>query len=191
MTIFDLLFLLAALALVITLVTVVFLALRGQGRRAAMRLWLTAIVVVVYFAVLVVVSKTTPRRVVPLGEAQCFDDWCITAVSAVRAHAGGHDALRVVVRLSSRALRVSQSERGVHLYLLDGETRYDVEPEANVVPLSVTLAPNEAVTTSRLFQVPATVNEPLLVVAHGAFPGCCIIGNEQSLFHQLTVMRLQ
>jgi hypothetical protein len=130
--------------------------------------------------------------VVPAGEAQCFDDWCITAVSAIREHAGTDTALRVIVRLSSRALRVSQSERGVRLYIVgDSGRRYEPAPEPNVVPLTVSLAPHDSLTTSRLFHVPTAVHNPLLVVAHGPFPGCCIIGDQQSFLHKPTVMRLQ
>jgi hypothetical protein len=191
MTIFDLVFLLAVLALVITLGTVAFAAWRGRRDRAVTLLRRTAIAGWVYFTTVIAVSIASKLRVVPLGEAQCFDDWCITAVSAVRERGAGVP-LRVVVRLSSLARGISQGESDVRVYVVgDRGTRYEAEPETNVIPLSVKIPPQGAVTTNRLFRVPATVRNPLLGVAHGPFPHCCIIGDPESLFHKRTVMTLQ
>jgi hypothetical protein len=154
MTIFDLLFPLALLTLVITIGAAAFAAWRGRRERAMTLLWRTAVAISLCFAATAIVSKTSPGRVVPLGTAQRFDDWCITAVSAVRER--GTDA----------PLRV-------------------------VVPLSVKIPPQGAVTTNRLFRVPAAVHNPLLGVAHGPFPHCCIIDDPERLFHKRMVMTLQ
>ena len=191
MTIFDLLFLVTILALLLALFAAVVAMWRGHRTRAVTLLWGTAILTAVYFVALAGVSLASKPRVVPVGEAQCFDDWCITAVSAMREREPGAP-LRVVVRLSSTARGTAQGERDVHLFVVgDSGRRYDAEPEANVVPLSVTIPPQGTVTTSRLFRLPAAVHAPLLGVAHDAFPHCCIIGDPESLWHKRVVMALQ
>ncbi len=85
MTLFDLLFILATLALVIAVTIAAFHAVRGRWSRALAVLRRVAIAGAIYFAVVVAVSLATPRQVVPLGSPQCFDDWCIAAMRAERS----------------------------------------------------------------------------------------------------------
>jgi hypothetical protein len=187
MTIFDLLFLVAALALVIAVLMAAFNAIRGRGSRAFTIARRIAVAAAVYFAAVAAVSVATPRRIVPLGVAQCFDDWCITATAADRSG----DSLRVVLQLSSLARGISQGERDVRVYMVDdGNRRYQPIDDARSIPLSVTIPPAGTVTTTRLFVLPQDARNPVLIVAHDAFPHCCIIGDRESLFHRATVVPL-
>jgi hypothetical protein len=191
MTIFDLFFLVGSLALLFTLLAVLVQAIRGRWGRAGAILQRAAVAVAIYFLVIVAVSLVTPRRVVPMGTAQCFDDWCIAVMTATHHRAGADDSLAVTMELSSRARGISQGERDVRVYLLDGEGReYQPVPDPAAVPLSTRMPPLGRVTVTRAFRLPVAASRPALVVAHGAFPGCCIIAGGESVFHRRTVVPL-
>jgi len=187
MTIFDLFFLVAMLALVIAVSMAAFNAIRGRGSRALTIVRRIGVAAAAYFGAVAAVSVATPRRIVPPGVAQCFDDWCITATAADRSG----DSLRVVLQLSSRARGISQGERDVRVYVVDDRNRrYPPIDDARSVPLSVTIPPEGTVTTTRLFVLSQDARNPALIVAHDAFPHCCIIGDRESLFHRATVVPL-
>jgi hypothetical protein len=185
-TLFDLLFALAFLASAGCLLTAVVLALRGRGTRALgiLRIW--AIGAAIYMTALVSVSFAQPRRVLHLGDLRCFDDWCITVENVLRSGARYDVALRV----SSRALRVSQRAPDAAVYLTDDRgRRYDPLPDASAVPLSVLLQPGESIPASRSFTVPEDARQVGLIVNHGTGPGSLVIGDEASLFHKRTIVR--
>lgn len=191
MTIFDVLFLVAFLSLVITLVVAAFLAIRGRRERALAIVRRAGAAAATYFAVLVVVSIATPRRVIPHGVAQCFDDWCITVVNAEHRRAGPNDTLRVVLQLSSLARGITQGERDVRVYVVDDQDQqYAPILEAEPIPLSSQIPPQGAVTTSRRFALPADARHPVLIVGHDWFPHCCIIADRASLLHRRTAVPL-
>jgi hypothetical protein len=190
-TIFDLLFLLAALSLLIALVTAAVLAIRGKLDRARAIGRRIGIATATYFAAIVVVSIASPRQVTPIGVPQCFDDWCITALRVEHQRAGVDDSLRVALQLSSRARGISQGERDVRVYLIDDRgRRYLPAPEAGATPLSTQIPPEGSVAASRLFLLPADARHPMLIVAHDAFPHCCIIADRESLLHRQAVVPL-
>jgi hypothetical protein len=192
MTVFDLLFIGAFLALVVALGTAAFVAIRGAHQRSFTIVRRTGIASGLYFAALVAVSTVTPRRVVPVNAAQCFDDWCITTVSAVRIRSGSSDSLRVVLQLSSRARGITQGERDVRVYVVDDRNRrYQPVPDTGAIPLSIRLPPQGTATTTRLFVLPTGAGNPALIVAHDVFPHCCIIGDAESFLHRRTVVPLQ
>ena len=76
---------------------------------------------------------------------------------------------------------------------MDDRSRcYDPVPDPTAVPFDVLLQPREAVTVTRVFELPADAHDPVLVMSHGdGFPGCLIIGDSGSLFHKRTVVRLE
>jgi hypothetical protein len=195
MSLFDLLFIPLFLAACATLGAATVAALRG--RRAASRTLLRrlGLAIAAYLGIVAVVSLLSPRRYVRLGQAQCSDDWCIAVTSVRRPPEARGTALEVTFRLSSRARRVAQRERFVVAYLRDARgRRYDPDPSLTDPPFDVRLEPQQAVTTTRRFTVPADAPDLGLVVAReGDFPlpGCCIIGDDGSLFHKKTVVRLK
>ncbi|HEY3935139.1 MAG TPA: hypothetical protein VGL65_11055 [Gemmatimonadales bacterium] len=188
MTIFDLLFLLATLGAIASLGVAAYRAVRGQRQRAVIIVQWVAAGIAIYFAVIIAVSLTTPQPIVPTGVPQCFDDWCIKVFAVDRAG----DSLHVTVDLSSRARRISQGERDVRIHVVDADgERYLPIEEPGAVPLSVTIPPEGKVRIRRSFAIPSGARDLKLLVAHDAFPHCCIIGDRESLLRRPAVVLLQ
>ncbi len=183
MTLFDLLFMLLFLTAVGVLVSCLVSARRGQGAQAGRRLRTLGVAVLFYLAVVAGVSLLTPRRVFAVGEDQCSDDWCIAVQGASRT---GDSALAVTFRIASRALRVTQRERFVVVYLRDsGGRRYDPDPAPGQPPFDTELGPGAFVGTQRVFHVPPHAAGLGVIVTRAGdvpFPRCCIIGT--GLFHK-------
>jgi hypothetical protein len=193
-TIFDLLFLVLALTLAGAIVTAGIAAVRGRGGGARRIVKRAAIGLAAYFAVVVAVSLASPRRRGRIGEDRCSDDWCIAVTAVKRDSIPGGIRYEVTFRLSSRARGISQRERFVVAYLRDAAgRRYDARPDSTSPPFDVLLAPLQALTTTRAFDLPTDARDVGVVVAReggGNFPGCCIIGDENSLLHKRSIARL-
>jgi hypothetical protein len=176
MNIFDLLFIALFLAGVGTLLTALLWVLRQQFARALRVLRTLLICAAVYMCVVAISSLFIPRRVLSIGESECFDDWCIGVESS------SPPPYVVSLRLQSRARRVPQRENNVVVYLTDSAgRRYDPLPDPSAVPFNVLLQPQESVLATRRFQTPANARDLGLVIAHegGGFPiGWFIIGYE-------------
>jgi len=185
MTLFDLLFILMFLTGLVVLVSCVVSALRGRGAQAGRRLRTLGVAVLIYMGIVVGVSLLTPRRVLAVGEDQCSDDWCIAVQGATRT---GDSAIAVTFRIASRALRVTQRERFVVVYLRDSVgRRYDPDPDPapGQPAFDVELGPGAFVNTQRVFGVPRQAAGLGVVVTRAGdipFPRCCIIGT--GLFHK-------
>jgi len=183
MTLFDLLFILLFFTALSVLVSCLVSALRGRRAQAGRRLRTLGVAVLVYMAIVAGVSLLTPRRVLAVGEDQCSDDWCIAVQGATRS---GDSAIAVTFRIASRALRVTQRERFVVVYLRDvSGRRYDPDPAPGQPPFDVELGPGAFVGTQREFHVALhTAGLGVVVTRAGdvPFPRCCIIGT--GLFHK-------
>jgi len=192
MTIFDLLFIAVFFATAISLSVAAYSALRGRRPRAIAILRWLGVYLGAYFGVLILVSLASPRRVVRVGENQCWDDWCIAVTDVRRQPASAVVSYVVTLRVSSRARRRAQRERGVQVYLTDDRgRRYEPALDNAAIPFDVLLQPQEAINTTRVFEAPIDSHDLVLVVSHGGgFPVCCIIGESESLFHKSTVVRL-
>ena len=82
---FELLFLAFLLATVIALFVAVVLLMRG-ARQSGKRILLTlGVSWAVYLAVVAMVSRTTPQRIIPMGQDRCFDEMCFAVVHAETA----------------------------------------------------------------------------------------------------------
>lgn len=194
MTIFDLLFLAAFLASVVTLISAAVFSIRGRNQHAIHIVWVWAVGVAVYLTTSAAVSAAKPQRVIPIGEPWCFDDWCLTAESVNHA-AGTYD---VALRISSTAKRVTQRALGAWIYLIDDQgRRFAPEPKPDAVPLDVLLQPGESVDTSRSFHVPADARVLGLITGHGGSGSYCgpgdllIIGSGGCFFKKPTMIRLE
>jgi hypothetical protein len=188
MGLFDLLFIVAFLATIGTLLSAIVLAIRRQRRRALVLLFRWCVCAAVYLSAVVLASVFWPRTVLQPGDDRCFDDWCIGVESAIRQPG----SYVVNLRLSSRARRASQRENGVVVYLADREgRRYNPVPVDSAVRLNVLLEPGQSVAAPRIFEVPGDARELGLVITHqGGFPiGWFIIGDE-TWFHKPTLVRL-
>jgi hypothetical protein len=193
LTIFEPLFILLFLAAIATLFTAGVAALSGELPRALRILRRLSIAATFYVAVVLIVAIASVPPVHQIGEPQCFDDWCITVTDAKRAAAGASQNWTVGLRISSRAKRVLQRERGAAVHLVDSRGRkfYPVAADG-AVPLDVQVGPGEFADATRRFELPADASGVRLVFDHeGGFPiGDFIIGENQ-LFHDTTVIRLE
>ena len=193
MTPFDLLFILVFLASVFLVGWIALAAVRGRRAVAALKLRLLVSGLAGYMMVVLLVGLATPQEKLPLGQAQCSDDWCI-AVTHLSAEPGTPPDRRVDIEftLSSRARRTPQRERFVTVYLRDSDgQRYDPTPSADQPPFDVLLGPGQSLSTHRLFVVPDDVHDLGVVVTREgdfAFPRCCIIG--QGPLHKLPITPL-
>ncbi|MBK6779900.1 MAG: hypothetical protein IPJ95_00820 [Gemmatimonadetes bacterium] len=193
MSLFDLLFLVLFLVVLWTIGRLGILLARGRRTDAkglAKRLgWGLG----VYFAAIALVSLLSPRRYLGIGDQQCADDWCIAVTDG---HPDSLDRGHYVVDfiLSSRARGITQRERFVVAYLRDSTgRRYDAEPATGEVPFDTALGPLASVTTWRRYRVSEALGGLGVVISREGgfdFPGCCIIGDEGSLFHKRTIVWL-
>lgn len=179
MNVFEPLFLLLALVTVITIITAAAFVVSGRLARAGRILRRLAIGGAVYFAIVIVMSVVSPRREYHIGDAQCFDDWCITVVGAKRIEASPASAYEVALRLSNRARRTPMGEKGTVVYLTDASGhRYDPLPDPGVVRFDRILQPGASAVAVRHFDVPRDARGLGLIYTHeGGFPiGWLIIG---------------
>jgi hypothetical protein len=179
MTLFDLLFILLFLAMLASLLWAAGCAVRGQFSRAGRILIRIAACGALYMAIVIVVSAIPPRRTMNLREPQCFDDYCASVDAFRRIPQSAGAEYSVDLRLSNRALRGSEREKNLVMYLTDARgRRYDPDGDKSSAPYTVLLAPQESVVVTRSFLVPNEAGELGAVVTHeGGFPiGRLIIG---------------
>jgi hypothetical protein len=142
----------------------------------------------------VVVALFSPQRVLNVGEPWCFGDWRLSVENVGRTPEPPLVYYNVSLRIFSQARRVSQRAKGAWIYVIDQRgNRCAPEPDPSAAPLDVLLHPGESITTARLFKLPADAAGLGLVTGHGGpdcFPGCFIIGDNASLFHKRTFVRL-
>jgi hypothetical protein len=196
MTIFDLLFLLAVLAAVVSLATAVVFALLGQRARALKVVWGLVYGAGAYFATGVAVAYFAPPEVVKPGAPWCFDDWCLTVEKATPTPRPPQVSYKVDLLIESRARRVAQRASGAWIYLIDDRGRlYPPEAEPSKVRLDVQLQPGESVTTSRAFIVPSDAHKLGLITGHGgSYCGAMdalIIGRGGCWFRKPAMIRIR
>ncbi|MDH4351415.1 MAG: DUF4352 domain-containing protein [Gemmatimonadota bacterium] len=211
MMIFELLFVAVVLGSVVTLASAAVTALRGRRQRALALVVGWATCIAVYLGVVVAVALVSPQRTIALGEDRCFDDWCVAVSHVTLTHemGAGVDAIRtngqfyvVTIRLSNHARGRSQRASSAAVRLADGEGRvYEVSREGQAAyeaqhgpasPLTSTMDIGQAIDAVRVFELPTDSRDVGLTVEHpvGPAPGLFIIGDDASLFHKPTVMRL-
>src|SRR5262245_2098477 len=133
MTVFDLLFIVAALTTVVTLVSVVVAIVRGRRIQALRTLRTYGVCVMVYLAASLAMAFARPQRVLSRGDDWCFDDWCLAVDDARTIAAGAQTTYTVDFRVFSRARRVEQRALGAWIYLIDERGRmYSPESDATV-----------------------------------------------------------
>jgi hypothetical protein len=205
MTIFDLLFLFSIFVVLLGILALLF-SLVTHRRTLARRLGLGLLSYVGVYAILLLgFSLLTPQRVLAMGQVRCYDDWCAAvaqvtqapAIGAVHAHGSFY---LVTIQVTSQAKRVSQRALGAAIYLLDSSgTRYDPSPEGQRAleaagqagqPLNSLIDAGGSFTYTAAFDLPASAAQPVLAMSHGAFPGNIIIGDDESILHKPTIVKL-
>jgi hypothetical protein len=196
MSLFDLLFLLAFLSSFITLATVAVAAMQGRRAKARRVVTVWGICAAVYLALSLAVSYTRPQGILRVGEPWCFDDWCLVVDQVSQTPAPPQVSYNVQFRIFSRAGRATQRANGAWMYLIDERGhRYSPQADPSAVPLDVVLRPNESVSTSRVFRVPAGVHTLGLITGHGgAYCGAMsvlVIGEGGCWFNKPAMIRVQ
>jgi hypothetical protein len=211
MIIFDLLLIVVVLAAMAALAAIVVSMVRGRFRQARQLLALLGAGLACYLGIVVAVALVSPQRSVALKEDRCFDDWCVAVDAVTRASELGPDAQRVkargvfyviTLRLSNHARGRAQRAASAAVHLLDGRgLTYDVSAQGQaafeaqagpVAPLTSTLPVGQFVTTVQVFDLPLDARDIGLTIEHpvGLSPGWFVIGDEASLLHRPTIVRL-
>ena len=190
MGVFDLLFVLFFFGVVGMVLRAAFLNVQGHRVRALTILRRLGMFIAAYVGVIIILSMVLPRRMLTVGDPICFDDWCVAVNKVSKKEIGQSAWYRVDFKMSSRAKRTPQRETDLTIYMTgDRGERFEPRPSGSITPFDVTLAPGESVVATRVFIVPAKVNNPGIVVTHeGGFPiGWFIIGYE-SWFRKPTIV---
>jgi hypothetical protein len=181
----------------ILLTTLVFLAC-GPFRQAKniFRWWRYC--AVGYATLTIAVSLLTPQTIVNPGESYCEDIWCISIQTVSKTQLGHAIAYKAGVRLFSDANTVKTSARGASLYLVDEHNRrFSLFPDSTVPPFDIELNPGQSVNTSLTFSTAPDAQQLFLRVDWPnrsrlvKFLVKFAIGNDSSLFHRPTLLRVQ
>jgi hypothetical protein len=193
MALFDLPFILLFLAMLASLLWAAGCAVRGQFSRAGRILIRIAACGALYMAIVIVASAILPRRTMNLREPQCFDDYCVSVDAFKRIPQSAGVEYSVDLRLANRALRGSEREKNLVMYLTDVRgRRYEPDGDKSSSPYTVLLAPQESVVVSRSFLVPAGAGELGAVVTHeGGFPIRWLIIGYDTWFRKPPVVMLK
>ncbi len=208
-TIFDLLFLVSVVGCAVAVVVLIGALVLRRGAVTRAILLTLGCYGLLYALGLVAVSALSPQRVIPTGQRQCFDDWCVAVSHAAQAsalHVGEQTVaaqgrfLVVTLQVTSTAKRVSQREQIAQVYLVDGAgRRYALSAVGQRAldaaglsgpALDSAIGPGGAFTHTVVFDAPTDATDFSLVVAHPAFPGAIVIGDDQSFFHHPTLMQV-
>ena len=175
----DLAFLAAALTSVTCLIAAV-VAIATGSRRPALRIlvgWLIG--VALYAAVTTTVKVRLPARILSVGDVECSDEWCLAVERVERTPSPDGVRYVVTLRLSSRALRRPQREKGLDVQIVSEDNHYDPAPDPTALPFDALLQPGEVVSTRRAFLIPTAARHPALAVIHRGFEmGFLIPGRE-------------
>jgi len=205
MSLGDLAFILSFLGVLLAVSRIVWRLARGRltdAKRLGGRL---AGFLALYFAVLLAVSIATPGKHVPIGESQCFDEWCIAVVGVEKPAAVGSVRPKGVfwivnARVSNRGRGRRHRETGAFAYLLDRDGhRFGPSPEGQAAlaregtagsPLTAFVDPGGSFSSRMVFDVPPSARDLAFVKSSGWFPVAFIIGDPGSLLHRRTVVDL-
>ena len=206
MTLSDLIFLASVVLVLVLSVRIAVSALRGRWDKARRLTWMLAWFIAGYAVVLIPAALLRPRRIYATGERRCFDDWCVTALSAKVADVSadvpcqssqGSRTWVAVAEVFSDAKRIRQRARDARAELEDRQgRRYQPcsAPLGNGTEpprfLSDELGPGESFRVLLPFQLPDNAEPAGLLMHHGSFPGVLIIGQDQSFLHPPALHRL-
>ncbi len=202
----DLFFLVSVLLVLMLCVRIAVAAWRRRWAATRRLAWLLGLYGAGYAVVLIAVALAVPRRFQAPGERRCYDDWCLAAIGARAAESPAELACRdgqssrgwvAEVEVSSVAKGVRQRARDVRVEVEDREgRRYQAcaapLTKAGEAPRLLTdeLEPGESFRVLVPFLLRAGAEPAGLVVHHGEFPGCIIIGDDQSFPHPPALLRL-
>jgi len=204
---FDLLFLLIVLVTVIVLLIAVVNLLRQRFAQVGKLLLRYGLGLALYFLILISVSLTSPQQVVAMKVDRCFDDWCVGVEDVTMKSELGNVKPAgvfyvVTLKLSNQGRGRPQRVSSAAIHLLDGQgNSYAVSTpgmaafeaqQGSIPPLTSVIEVGQPIITFLVFDVPQDAADIGLTIRHpvGPAPGLFIIGDEASLFHKPTIVRL-
>jgi hypothetical protein len=206
MTPSDLLFIVSFLITVGAVIRAGYFLLRKRAAASKQTATRLAVFIAIYAVTLVMVSLVTPQKKLRAGDARCFDEWCITVVSASRQPRIGDVTANgifylVTVRVSSRSRGRRQREVDVYTYLTDSlGRRFDVSPTGQGALERTGLAgalvtsfvdPGGSFYSRLAYDVPINATDIGFVkTSHAWFPLRLIIGESSSFLHRPTIVLL-
>ncbi len=195
-----------ALSVLVALVYGVF-----SRRRRLIRVVLISAVVwlVVYSALLVVASLLTPQQVLGAQQERCFDEMCFSVLHATtQSTVGAGEQTQtaqglyyvVTIQLRNASQRTAQKPDHPAFFLDDGQGRQYQPSQVAQQALGqqpvwdARLQPGETQSRPLVFAAPANLlqqsAQPRLGITEGSWPTPLIIGDENSPWHQVTVIQL-
>jgi hypothetical protein len=201
----SLYFLATVLVLLSATLALIATCLRRKWRLACSILLVLLIWLGVYLVMLLSVSLLTPQTVLAQRQERCFDEMCfsVTQVTArktlsagAQGQAAGSISYLVTVQLRNASRRTAQKPDSPAFTLVDQQgNSYTPAPEAQQVlgqkPVwQNRLQPGETEPRQILFDVPGLLQQPGLIISEGGWLTSFIIGDENSLFHKKTEVRL-
>ena len=206
MQVTDLFFLACVLFVFVLLLRIAIALLRQRWAAAGRIMRSLGLFLIGYAVVLLVVGFTMPRRSFASGQRECFDDWCVAALSVTPAEVSpkfscppgpDSDTWVASVEVSSDAKRVRQRARDAWVELEDQSgQRYPAcaaTLQQGAQPLhwlTDELGPGDSFKVWLPFRIPHTAKPVGLVVHHGEYPGKFIIGDDQGALHSPALLRL-
>lgn len=199
MQITDLLFLAAAAATVVVACRVAWRLAFGPRASVTRIVGRWAVGAACYATALLGASWLQPGRVIPVGENECFDDWCIAVTGVehpetVETRRPSGTWLAVTLRISNRGEGRPQAEPDAYVYLRDADGR-EVQATAasdrDAPSIGEVVAVGQPRIVRVMFDVPKEMAAPALVKARRSrFPGLVIIGDPVSVRHRPTMHQL-
>ncbi len=202
----DLFFLACVLFVFVLLIRIAIAVFRQRWAASVHLLRFLGISLFGYVLVLFVVGRVMPRRTFASGQRECFDDWCVAALSVAPAEVSpklpcppipGSDTWVAAVEVSSDAKRVRQRAPDARVELEDQLGQRYPACAATLQQggqplhwLTDELGPGDSFKVWLPFRIPHTVKPVGLIVHHGEYPGKFIIGDDQSALHQPTLLQL-
>ena len=183
---------------------------RRVGRAARIGLAL-AVWLAVYAAALLFFSLTSQPQSIPLGQERCFDEMCFSLQSVVveptlASAAARGDFYILTIQLTNQAKRAAQRPSQPDLFMLDAQGRsYSQILLAADIPggqgagqpvsarelWNEKVEPGQTVVRQVAFDLPAGVQNPVLVISEGVGSlAAVIIGDEGSFLHARTRFEL-
>jgi hypothetical protein len=171
----------------------------GKFHAAARAGRVCAVIVVPYVAVLALVSLSTPRTIVNIGDNYCYDLWCV-GVRQVNATRSGHDILytaevRIFVDSSHPQYLPAEQAKNFFYVVDDQGRRYPLLRAASFANANVIVHPGESMKSSLAFLGRADVRRLYLMGNNGQpwmyLPWAYLyFGSDISLFHRRTLLRI-
>jgi hypothetical protein len=149
-----------------------------------------------YVAMTIAIALLAPQAIVNPGESYCNDNWCISIQSVTKTPLAHDIAYRVDSRIFNTNT-VKNNVKGASLYLVDEHSRrFPLIADPAVTPFDIELNPGQSLNTSLTFLAAADAQQVLLKID---WPGNrlvkflvkFVIGNDRSLLHRPTLLRVQ